>query len=63
MAPFTNQVTPNGITPGIPLPPVRLMYFQPVYITMVPLYHGDRYTVYIMVVVYQFVEPGTFAGK
>ncbi|MDT7861250.1 MAG: STT3 domain-containing protein [Saccharolobus sp.] len=65
IAPFTTQILPtsNGyeIT-GSPLPHVQLLYFQPAYIALFPVTEGGTgtvvYTVYIMVVVYQFVQPG-----
>ncbi|BBG23565.1 STT3 domain-containing protein [Sulfuracidifex tepidarius] len=67
IAPFTTTVTPtsNGFSvSGQPLPPVHLNYFQPAYISLYPVgsggvaNDGGTYTVYIMVLVYQFVQPG-----
>lgn len=53
------------VTSGTPIPPIHLVYFQPVYVSLAPWqttfeeqYHLN-YRTYIMVVVYQFVEPGT----
>jgi len=63
MAGFTNRVTPNSITLGTPLPPVRLVYFRSVYVGMAPYIHGNRYTVYVMVVVYRFDELGIFVAS
>ncbi|BCS93261.1 MAG: hypothetical protein MjAS7_1869 [Metallosphaera javensis (ex Sakai et al. 2022)] len=54
MAPFTSQITANGINLGVPLPQVRTQYFQPVCISMYPLYGNGQYEVYIIVAIYQF---------
>ncbi|MEM0374328.1 MAG: STT3 domain-containing protein, partial [Sulfolobales archaeon] len=64
-APFTADILSNNIF-GQLAPYVQLNYFQPVYIALFP-FNGvssipssnGYYTVYVMVVVYQFVEPGT----
>lgn len=58
MAPFTGSITQSGVNFGTPLPQVRMTYFQPAYISMYPLYQNGQYQVYIMVLVYQFVQPG-----
>jgi len=67
IAPFTTSVAPTNSgfqVTGTPLPPVELSYFQPAYIALYPVgsggvpNDGGTYTVYIMVLVYQFVEPG-----
>lgn len=65
IAPFTTSVSNNGQVSGTPIPPIVMNYFQPVYIALYPLssggttQFGGTYTVFIMVVVYQFVQPGT----
>ncbi|TRM88942.1 peptide transporter [Sulfolobus sp. C3] len=66
IAPFTTQIVPTSSSgyaiTGEPLPHVQLLYFQPAYIALFPVTNGGSgsvfYTVYIMVVVYQFVQPG-----
>ncbi|QKQ99440.1 peptide transporter [Metallosphaera tengchongensis] len=59
VAPFSGGITSTGVNLGSPLPQVRMEYFQPVQISMAPLYGNGQYEVYVMVVVYQFVQPGT----
>ncbi|EZQ06944.1 MULTISPECIES: STT3 domain-containing protein [Acidianus] len=63
IAPFSSSlsITSSGIqrTPGTPLEPVHLMYFQPVYVSLYPWITGPDYQTYIMVMIYQFVQPGT----
>ncbi|QCO30637.1 peptide transporter [Metallosphaera sedula] len=61
IAPFSTQISTSGVSLGTPLPQVRMEYFQPVQISMDPLYGNGEYQVYIMVVVYQFVQPGYVA--
>jgi hypothetical protein len=63
VAPFTETLSTTGITLGQTLPPVRMEYFQPVQISMYPLYGNNQYQVYIMVVVYQFVQPGAVSPQ
>ncbi|ADX82476.1 STT3 domain-containing protein [Saccharolobus islandicus] len=65
IAPFTTQIIPSSsgyIITGSPLPRVQLMYFQPAYIALFPVGNGGAggvgYTTYIMVMVYQFTQPG-----
>ncbi len=62
IAPFSGGITASSVNLGQPLPQVRMMYFQPVEISMYPLYGNGQYEVYIMVLVYQFVQPGTIAS-
>ncbi|WP_338601899.1 STT3 domain-containing protein [Sulfolobus tengchongensis] len=65
IAPFTTQLIPSSSSytiTGSPLPRVQLLYFQPAYIALFPVGSGGSggvfYTTYIMVMVYQFVQPG-----
>jgi dolichyl-diphosphooligosaccharide--protein glycosyltransferase len=60
IAPFNSSFTPTGISGGEALPPVHLSYFQPVHIALYPLYESltYNYIVYIMVMVYEFTQPG-----
>ncbi|MEM3352654.1 MAG: STT3 domain-containing protein [Saccharolobus sp.] len=66
IAPFTTQIVPSsngGYTiTGSQLPHVQLLYFQPAYIALFPVTSGGSggvfYETYIMVMVYQFTQPG-----
>ncbi|AWR95996.1 STT3 domain-containing protein [Acidianus brierleyi] len=60
VAPFTTSFSTTGISGGKILPPVHLDYFQPVHIALYPLYESRAYgyIVYIMVMVYEFTQPG-----
>lgn len=57
------QVVAPLSNPPAPLPPITLTYFKPVYVALYPLTsggntsYGGTYTVYIMVIVYQFSLP------
>ncbi|MCY0859250.1 MAG: peptide transporter [Sulfolobaceae archaeon] len=68
IAPFTATLSSSGQVTGTPLPTVMMNYFQPVYVSLSPLTVGGNpslggiYRVYIMVVVYQFVQPGTIVS-
>ncbi|MEM0164749.1 MAG: STT3 domain-containing protein [Saccharolobus sp.] len=66
IAPFTTQIVPSsngGYTiTGSQLPHVQLLYFQPAYIALFPVTSGGSggvfYETFIMVMVYQFTQPG-----
>ncbi|EWG07126.1 MAG: oligosaccharyl transferase STT3 subunit [Candidatus Aramenus sulfurataquae] len=59
IAPFSVSFTATGLSSGVVLPPVHMQYFAPVYIALYPLYYSPNgYIVYIMVMVYEFVQPG-----
>jgi Uncharacterized membrane protein, required for N-linked glycosylation len=70
--PFTSTVlftSSQIVVVGSPLPTIDLHYFQPVHIALSPLVSsngtaigGPGYVSYVMVVVYQFVQPGYVAG-
>ncbi|ARM76400.1 STT3 domain-containing protein [Acidianus manzaensis] len=63
IAPFSSKlefsVSGFSISPGTPIPPIHLTYFQPVYVSLSPWISGPGYETYIMVMIYQFVQPGT----
>ncbi|BBD72603.1 peptide transporter [Sulfodiicoccus acidiphilus] len=69
--PFSTRVLITSsqiLVVGNPLPTVQLHYFQPVYIAMTPLVSsngtpigGPNYVSYVMVIIYQFVQPGYIA--
>lgn len=63
IAPFSSNLrftfTGFSVTPGTPIPQIHLVYFQPVYVALSPWINGPNYRTYIMVVIYQFVQPGT----
>lgn len=63
--PYTNGLF--SVTNGTPviLPQVTLQYFQPVYIAETPLYSNPSlgYITGVIVVVYEFVQPGTVVSQ
>ncbi|MCY0882458.1 MAG: peptide transporter [Acidianus infernus] len=63
IAPFSSKLefTISGLqtTPGTPFPEIHMVYFQPVYVALFPWVRGPNYETYIMVMIYQFVQPGT----
>ncbi|BCU68555.1 peptide transporter [Sulfolobales archaeon HS-7] len=61
--PFTyGYFSTTGGSPAF-FPPVNLEYFQPVHISEYPWIPGPDYTTYIVVVIYQFVQPGVLLAS
>ncbi|AWR97662.1 peptide transporter [Acidianus sulfidivorans JP7] len=67
IAPFSSKLqfglTGFSVSSGTPIPPIHLVYFQPVYVALSPWISGPNYKTFIMVMIYQFVEPGTMVPE